>query len=230
MWAFLAPSTVVYAYTRVDRSEHSVVFWDTARGETIVKFVKRLLSVHAAGDHCVLVTSVEKEAEQADERETATVAAKKDQEFLLILCNAIGSPLDSRYLPFDPESVAATGTHVIAASGERLFVWRYRERASDVVVPSDGNRAEGDGSPSTNAREQMFDMGTSTTANSAEQRDSGRPGGASMCCVAASATCLLVGRTSGVVQRYSLPSVTFEQSFLLLSAPTQLSLNCSSQR
>lgn len=39
-------------------------------------------------------------------------------EYILILCNAIGSPVDSKYIDVEPKYIAITNYHVIAASDE----------------------------------------------------------------------------------------------------------------
>lgn len=79
-WAYFS-NTLVYACQRPDRPEQCVTFWQTSSGEKYTKFIKRLAAVEAAGDHCVLAAA----GEQAG-------------EYLLILCNAIGSPVDSRWV------------------------------------------------------------------------------------------------------------------------------------
>lgn len=52
-------NTVVYAYTRPDRMEYSVVFWDTKNNEKFVKYVKSLMSVTTCGDFCILATKAD---------------------------------------------------------------------------------------------------------------------------------------------------------------------------
>ncbi len=47
-------------------------------------------------------------------------------EYILILCNAIGSPVDSKYVAVEPRHLALTHTHVIAASEEGVYVWQFR--------------------------------------------------------------------------------------------------------
>src|SRR5690349_16203179 len=78
-WGYFG-KTLVYAFTKPDRPEHCVVFWDTKTDEKYVKYVKKLLAIRAAGDNCVLVTKTDDASEQ----------------FILILCNAIGTPVDSK--------------------------------------------------------------------------------------------------------------------------------------
>uniref|UniRef100_A0A8C3LWV4 WD repeat-containing protein 35 n=1 Tax=Chrysolophus pictus TaxID=9089 RepID=A0A8C3LWV4_CHRPC len=99
-WGYCS-NTVVYAYTRPDRPEYCVVFWDTKNNEKYVKYVKSLISITTYGDFCVLAT-------KADE----------DQPQVRI----------SFHLDFitGPLFVTMTRTHVIAASKEAFYIWQYR--------------------------------------------------------------------------------------------------------
>ncbi|NXA51529.1 WDR35 protein, partial [Nothocercus julius] len=108
-WGYCS-NTVVYAYTRPDRPEYCVVFWDTKNNEKYVKYVKSLISITTYGDFCVLAT-------KADENQP---------QYVLVLCNSIGTPLDPKYIDIGPLFVTMTKTHVIAASKEAFYVWQYR--------------------------------------------------------------------------------------------------------
>ena len=54
-WGYFG-NTLAYAYSKAERKEHCVVFWDTNNGEKYTKYVKNLIRIKAAGDNCVLVT------------------------------------------------------------------------------------------------------------------------------------------------------------------------------
>ena len=49
---------VVYAFSKPQREEHCVIFWDVKRKNRIIKYVKNLVNIAAAGDNCVLCTKV----------------------------------------------------------------------------------------------------------------------------------------------------------------------------
>uniref|UniRef100_A0A4X1U5C2 WD repeat-containing protein 35 n=1 Tax=Sus scrofa TaxID=9823 RepID=A0A4X1U5C2_PIG len=57
-WGYCS-NTVVYAYTRPDRPEYCVIFWDTKNNEKYVKYVKSLLSITTCGDFCILATKAD---------------------------------------------------------------------------------------------------------------------------------------------------------------------------
>jgi hypothetical protein len=78
--------------------------------QRFIKFIKNLIGIAAAGDHCVMST-------RADD---------VSGQYVLILCNAIGTPIDSKYIDIEPVYVDMTPTHVVAASRECVYVWHYK--------------------------------------------------------------------------------------------------------
>lgn len=118
-WGFFS-GTLVYAYTKPERTDHCVVFFDTQGGATYVKYVKKLMMVRACGEYCVLLTRTDDPG-----------------QYILILCNAIGAPVDSKYIGVEPLSLYMTKTHIVAASSDVICVWQY----SSKVRPRRGCRA-----------------------------------------------------------------------------------------
>lgn len=78
-WGYFG-DTAVYAFNKPDRPEQCVIFWNTKTGDKNTKYVKKLLKVCACGQSCVLLTKSDDVSEQ----------------YILIVCNAIGSPIDSK--------------------------------------------------------------------------------------------------------------------------------------
>ena len=54
--------------------------------------------------------------------------------FGLILCNALGTPVDSKYVSLEPQLVAMTTTHVITASETSFILWHYRTPRSQTTL------------------------------------------------------------------------------------------------
>ena len=77
------------------------------------------MSMQGAGNRCVLAAR----ADSAGLGPGCRVAAT------LILCDAIGSPLGSAPVPFEPDLapglLAASATHAAAASAGAVFLWRF---------------------------------------------------------------------------------------------------------
>lgn len=67
--------------------------------------------VQAAAQSCVLVTH----AEEAG-------------QYNVTVCDAIGTPTQAASTDVEPNHVAMTSTHVVAAAGTKLFVWHYHAR------------------------------------------------------------------------------------------------------
>ena len=107
-WGFFG-NTLVYAFQKPDKTETCVVFWDVERNQRCAKYVKRLLAVRAAGDSCVLVTRGELQG-----------------QFILILCNSIGSPIDSKYIEVRFPKVFSHRHTLLLGLSSNLAILSYR--------------------------------------------------------------------------------------------------------
>uniref|UniRef100_A0A803W6F1 WD repeat-containing protein 35 n=1 Tax=Ficedula albicollis TaxID=59894 RepID=A0A803W6F1_FICAL len=210
-WGYCS-NTVVYAYTRADRPECCVVFWDTKNNEKHVKYVRSLISITTYGDFCVLAT-------KADENQP---------QYVLVLCNSIGTPLDPKYIDIEPLFVTMTKTHVIAACKDAFYVWQYRVAKKLTAMEINQlarTRKEG--------RERIYHIDDTSSGSGDGPLDYSRAFEGTrdpICAITASDKILLVGRESGIIQRYSLPCVAVVQSYTLDCRAYQLSLNCNSSR
>ena len=210
-WGYFS-NTLVYGFTKADRPEHCVVFWDSKSDEKYTKYVRKLIGIKAAGDNCVL--------SKADD---------SGNQFILILCNAIGSPVDSKYIDVEPLQMTMTQTHVIVASTDVIYAWQYRTMVSKLTSVSEGTGLRRQG-----GRERIFHVddnvtttdGTDIASFKKPDQDTTDP----ICCIAASATALIVGRQSGVAMRYSLPHISLEAKYQLRCRPQRMELNCDSTR
>ncbi|CAG5866211.1 unnamed protein product [Menidia menidia] len=222
-WGYCC-STVVYAYTKPERQEHCVVFWDTKNNEKFVKYVKSLMSITTSGDFCILASK----ADETQPQEDAGCEGVSPAKYVLILCNSIGTPLDSKYINIDPLFVTMTKTHVIAASKDVFYLWQYRVakkltalEINQVTRTKKGGRERVyhiDGSPSG-----ANDSGQNSEKSLPATRDP-------ICCITATDKTLVVARESGTIHRYSLPNVVLIQKYSLINRAFYMSLNCNSSR
>uniref|UniRef100_A0A4W3H1F9 WD repeat-containing protein 35 n=1 Tax=Callorhinchus milii TaxID=7868 RepID=A0A4W3H1F9_CALMI len=192
-WGYCS-NTVVYAYTRPDRLEYCVVFWDTKNNEKYVKYVKSLISITTCGDFCIL----------------ATKADESPSQYVLVLCNSIGTPLDSKYIDIDPLFVTVTKTHVIVASKEAFYIWQYRVAKKLTAMEINQvarTRKEG--------RERIYHIDETPSSSGDSSLDFSKA---------------FSGRESGKIQKYSLPNVCLVQKYVLNCRGYQLLLNCNSSR
>ena len=107
-------NTIVYCHNKPERSDTAISFWNTKTGDKYQKHVKSLLSVASEGEHCVLATKNEDNI----------------SPYGLIICNSLGTPVDSKYINTEPLFVTMTSSHVFAASKEVVYVWHYRTAKS----------------------------------------------------------------------------------------------------
>ncbi|XP_078204572.1 WD repeat-containing protein 35 isoform X6 [Callithrix jacchus] len=149
-------------------------------------------------------------------------------EFVLVLCNSIGTPLDPKYVDIVPLFVAMTKTHVIAASKEAFYTWQYHVAKKLTAVEINQitrSRKEG--------RERIYHVDDTPSGSMDGVLDYSKAIQGTrdpICAITASDKILIVGRESGTIQRYSLPNVGLIQKYSLNYRAYQLSLNCNSSR
>lgn len=112
MWGYFS-QTLVFAFRKPERNDMCIIFWDTTINQKHVKYMKRLQKIQACGDYCVLIAKVE---------DTAV------DEWTLVLCNAVGCPLETKTIGIEPKYVAMSSTHVIIASDDVVYYWQYRTK------------------------------------------------------------------------------------------------------
>jgi WD repeat-containing protein 35 len=91
---------------------HTVIFWDTRKNTTILKYVKNLLDVTSAGSFFLITAKI------------------SESNYILILCNSIGSPIDNRVINIAPNLITMNETHVIISNKFYVYVWQYRSQSS----------------------------------------------------------------------------------------------------
>ena len=156
-------------------------------------------------------------------------APNTNPQYQLNLCNAIGSPLDSKLIEVEPTYVAITPYHVVAASHSFVYVWQYRTLMSKLTSVDLGagslRRKEG--------RERCFhidDPPAALLSDAVADVNGREPSADPVIAVAASQHCLLVARESGAMLRYSLPHIGLETTYNLRGRPQTLSINSDSTR
>ena len=117
-WGYLSTGTLIFAYQKSDRIEYSVIFWDTKTEAKNFKYIKNLSVIKAFGEFCVLITKIEENSDQ----------------YQLLLCNSIGSPVDSKFINIEPLYVTMSSTHIIVCSDEHIYVWQYKNAVSRLTT------------------------------------------------------------------------------------------------
>ncbi|KAF8068393.1 Wdr35 [Scenedesmus sp. PABB004] len=120
LWAYFS-DTLVYAFTKRERPEHCVLFWGTRSNERHAKYVRRVSHIAAHGEFCLLASKGEAAGEH-----------------VLILCNAIGSPVDSKTIDLEPKHVLLTGAAPLRGAVLRAA---HRARGARHELEAAGPRA-----------------------------------------------------------------------------------------
>lgn len=215
LWGFFS-HTLVYAVLKKERNEHVVVFWDTHSDEKHTKYIKHVTHIRSSDEFCVLVTHADDSSGQ----------------YIVIVCNDIGSPVDSKYLHIEPLHVAMTNSHVIVASEDVVYLWMYR---NSVTKQAQGELAGMLGVGNKRRTEMMFHIDESFAPGTGVHDKEGfvppvAPAQDPIACITATEHCFLVARESGVVQRYSLPYLSIETRFAIRCRPQVIAANCDSSK
>jgi len=217
LWGYFS-HTLVYAVLKKERSEHVVVFWDTQSDEKYTKYIKHVRHIRSSEEYCVLVTKADDSSGQ----------------YIVIVCNDIGSPVDSKYLHIEPLHVTMTNSHVVVASEDVVYIWMYRSSVTKQPV-GDLAAAAALGIGNKRRVEMMFHIDESFAPGSGLHDKEGfvppvAPAQDPIACITATEQCFLVARESGVVQRYSLPHLGIEARFTIRCRPQVIAANCDSTR
>lgn len=117
MWAFFS-ETLVFGFRKPERNDMCIMFWDVKINEKHVKYMKRLQKIAACDEYCVLIAKQEEEGKN---------------EWIIVLCNSVGCPIDSNIISIEPKFVAMNKTHVIVASDEIIYYWQFRAQNSKML-------------------------------------------------------------------------------------------------
>eukprot|EP00826_Nyctotherus_ovalis_P057465 TRINITY_DN7856_c0_g3_i1.p2 TRINITY_DN7856_c0_g3~~TRINITY_DN7856_c0_g3_i1.p2 ORF type:complete len:489 (+),score=145.12 TRINITY_DN7856_c0_g3_i1:154-1620(+) len=104
-------NTLVYSFPKADR-DLCITFWDVDIDEKYLKYIKNLIAIKSAGEYCIIVTT-----------------AEEDNLWALVMCNSTGSPVETKYLNFEPLFVSMSRTHVAACNHQSVYVWQYSKKS-----------------------------------------------------------------------------------------------------
>lgn len=174
--------------------------------------MKRLLGVVGGGDHCVLISQSDDTSSTGSSIATAAASTNQAlstknpnvlQQYALVLCNAIGTPLETKYIDIQPLFWSMNSTHIIVASKSYFYLWNFQsnidrnslkkqtfERLAFIENPNNSVQMKSD-DPS------IISIGSSSM-------DTKNP----ITCVALSDKFLFIGRESGIIQKFNLATCT----------------------
>lgn len=213
-WAYFG-NTVVFTDDKVSKDGVCVTFWNTLTNARYFKYVRHVLSIQAHGEHCV-------------------IAAKNDptqgkENFVLFVCNAISSPVDTKFLDLEPIHVAMNSNTVFAASRNNFLLWNFRAPRNSSLNASRPRRDRVyhvEDTP-TGVTEVIQDLDRDKSYESpVNRRETSDP----ICGVSTTDKLFLVARESGMIQQYTLPQVTLTKRYATPRKPRKMAINCDSTR
>lgn len=215
LWAHLL-NTVVYAHSRHDRRESTVIFWDLVTLEAYSKIVVNLKFVAAAGDTVAVVWAEKNENSQ------------KEDTYHIQLRNAIGAVLDSKVIPFSPTNVSMGPLQFAATNDRTVFTWQFQSTAAKSGLASPTVQEVAGRS---SAKVRLFDVDNASLA-AAQPPETFKmiidPTPDRITCSTLSDKYLAIGRKSGVIIRYILPHLSPENTYNVNCEPFRISFNCTS--
>ncbi|XP_075255210.1 WD repeat-containing protein 35-like [Convolutriloba macropyga] len=236
-WGYCS-NTVVYEFTDASGATQ-VAFWDVKNMELHKKKLPSstpLLLIAAEGEYCCMAL---KQGSGAGGVGVAMDSARRE-EYMLVLYNSIGTPLESKTIYFEPVFMCMTGSLVIVANKDVFYAWQFTDpiklMSADVSLQASKNQLKewlihidnpmrGVGASSDQSSSIQNVMVTFDSWAKAD-KESSDP----ICAIAASEKVLLAARSSGTVNVYSLPKMSFNNKLQTDIRAYNLYINCNSTR
>lgn len=214
-WTYFS-NTIVFTNERITKDGICITFWNTSNNTCCTKNVRELIDICSQDDHCTL--AVKNDPSQSNE------------PYSLIVCNAIAIPIDTKFIDFESHWITMTSNTIISASKNNFIIWKFRTPRSASLNINSRLRKDKlyhiDDTP-TGVTEVIQDLDRDgsfeTPINTKATTDP-------ICCLASSENFLLIGRESGMIQRYTLPQITLTNRYTTSSRPQKISINCNSTR
>nr|KAJ3420687.1 WD repeat-containing protein 35 [Polyrhizophydium stewartii] len=219
-WSFFAHDVVVFSYSKPEVAESTVVFWNTKtndrhtrRVNVLAAPVRKLLMITSAGEHCLIISKADDDSQQC----------------ILTVYNAIGTPLETKYIEFEPKFASVSRTNVFVASSDLLLHWQFKSLANTKMSALDAIRRK-------DVRERAFHIddisiiGSGDGGSAIADLRSRTPSSDPIVCLTASETVLILARQSGALHQYIVPSVTLDNKYTIALRPQSVGLNSNSTR
>ena len=105
-WCYFL-DTLVYSYLS-EQEHHTLIFWDTKKNKYNYKYVKNMMDITAKNPFCLITARI------------------SEINFLLILSNSIGSPVDNKIINIEPTFIALNSTHAVVTNKHYVYIWQFR--------------------------------------------------------------------------------------------------------
>ncbi|XP_032575811.1 WD repeat-containing protein 35 [Drosophila sechellia] len=209
-----------------------ITFWNTVSNQSFLKEVEPTLCLASSSEHCVL--GVECVSSNIKEIALSTLENRcnpaDDRVYQLLLCNSIGTTVDSKYTDIRPCFVGINSSYVAIASQEEILIWHYHTPKSASTLHNVKARKEKrfhiDDTPTGVEMAKDLMLSSSSGDGHSTQRGISDP----ICALALSEKLLLVARESGAINEYSIANVALRNRHLMNSKVYKMAINCNSTR
>ena len=139
-----------------------------------------------------------------------------ENQWFVVLCNAVGCPIDSKTITIEPKHVAMSKTHIIIASDDVVYYWHYRQKNSTVMALQVGGKSKA-------GKENAFHIDENPKTDGVYDKSSWKKPDLTcednISAIAASTDAFLIGRVSGQVLKFTIPYIQLENRMNLRSRP-----------
>ncbi|XP_075168241.1 intraflagellar transport protein Oseg4 [Haematobia irritans] len=228
IWCYFE-KTVAFLNSNSNKTSNinSVTFWNTITNQSFLKEVEPCLNMAAFNEHCVLAV----ECVSGNMKDLALSSMERknsdDKLYQLLLCNSIGTTVDSKYTEVCPNYIGINSNYVAIASRDEILLWHYHTPKSASQLHNVKSRKEKrfhiDDTPT--GVDLAKDLQTSKTSNdhSVNNEDS-------ICSLTLSEKTLLVARESGIINEYSVPNVALRNRHKVGVKMVKMAINSNSTR
>ncbi|KAM7344254.1 intraflagellar transport protein Oseg4 [Cochliomyia hominivorax] len=228
-WCYFE-KTVVFLSNKTGGKSNNlniITFWNTTSNQSCLKEVEPCLGMAACNEHCVLAV----ECINGNIKDLALTSIERknpdDKLYQLLLCNSIGTTVDSKYTEVCPNFVGINSNYVAIASKDEVLLWHYHTPKSASQLHNVKSRKEKrfhiDDTPTGIDLAKDLIVSRTSQDNTENNTDS-------ICSLAISEKILLVARVSGIVNEYSIPNVALRNRHKTGNKIVKMSINCNSTR
>ncbi|UJR15120.1 hypothetical protein I4U23_002085 [Adineta vaga] len=209
-WCYIQ-DTVIYSFYTCTRPEHIVVFWNNKTNEVHYRYVRNLLGIGGYGSYCCIGALVEHVA--------PPVNSTVPDTHVILLCNAIGVTIESKYVPFQPVHICVTQSYAIIAAKSLIFIWGIGGFVgAQMVKKQPFERFIQIDDPATVRHGDELQLSLMANVDSMETDDP-------ITSVCGSDKWIFVARLSGLVLRYSLPACSLMEKIECQFRISKIALN-----
>jgi hypothetical protein len=97
--------------------------------------MKNLLGVVGGGDSCALISQADDSTSSLGQSSAAVAVSQSlainsnrishQTQYAIVLCNSIGTPIEYKYIDFQPLFWSMNSTHIVVASKSYFYLWNY---------------------------------------------------------------------------------------------------------